>query len=201
MKLRKLFVILAAAILPVLLTFSAFAQTPGSLVILNVRKPAVLYRVADPQGVPASPFGSVLETNVTGNNLSPELAKTLYAYAKTNSVAGQTAAPDAQSKITYAPLEEGYYLVCSTAQQGEFAPFFISIPMNIGGKTVYDIQAEPKTGTPDDPNSPTAPSPSNPNIPQTGYILWPQYLLLSLGGIAIVAGTAEILKGREKRHE
>lgn len=201
MKQNKLCVLCMAVLLLALLTVSVFAQTPGSLVILNVQLPAVLYRVADEGGVPTAEFAPALETHLTEDKLSAELARSLYAYAKANATEGQSASPDTENKISYAALEQGCYLVCSTAQEGEFAPFLIRIPMTIGGKTVYDIQATPKTDGPGNEFSPVEPGPSDPNIPQTGNIQWPKYLLLILGGIAIGAGFVQILRGREKQYE
>lgn len=201
MKRNKLCVLCTAVLLLVLLTVPVFAQTPGSLVILNVEEPVVLYRVADADGVPTAEFALALEINLTEDKLSPDLAKSLYTYAETNTVTGQTVSPDEEGKVSYSLLEQGCYLVCSTAREGEFAPFLIRIPMTIGGKTVYDIQATPKTDGPGSDFSPVEPSPSEPNIPQTGNIQWPKYLLLILGGIAIAAGFVQILRGREKQYE
>lgn len=197
----KLLKILTAVALLVLLAVPVLAQTQGSLVIRNVREPAVLYRVTDKDGVPAADFAGALEINLTEADLSSQLAQTLRTYGQEHGVTGQTAAPDGDGTIRYTSLEQGCYLVCSTAQPGEFAPFLVRIPMTIGGKTVYDIQAEPKTDTPGGSFSPQDPDVPQPDIPQTGNILWHKYLLLILGGITIIAGFVQILRGREKRYE
>ena len=91
--------------------------------------------------------------------------------------------------------------MCSVGEKAEFAPFLVQIPMTIGEKKVYDIQAEPKVDNPPESSTPSQPVDPEPEIPQTGAILWPKYLLLGLGAVLILAGIIEALRGREKEYE
>lgn len=197
---RKLCKILTVAVTLMLLVIPVFAEDTGTLTVSQVTKPVVMYHVADENGIGVADFAPALEMTLTEDKLSADLARSLYAYAKENNITGQTLSPDTAGNVVFAPLDRGAYLVCSTAQPGEFAPFLIRIPMTIGGKTVFDIQATPKSDT-TDPSSPSEPVQPQPNIPQTGNIQWPKYLLLILGGMAILAGFVEILRGQEKRYE
>lgn len=198
---RKLRIANLILLLCLALTFPVSAAEAGSLALCNVKSPAVLYRVADEMGTATQAFSSVLTETLTENALTPELARQLQTYAKGQEIPGQTGTPDNSGQISFSILEEGCYLVCSTAEKGEFAPFLIRVPMTIGDKLVYDIQATPKSEIPNDPNAPGKPVDPQPNIPQTGNIQWPKYLLLVLGGAAIIAGFAEVLRGREKTYE
>lgn len=198
---RKTIKILTFALLMVLLVAPVFAQTQGSLEIRSIQKATVLYQVADQNGVPTADFAGIQETNLTEADLTPQLAQKLRSFVQEQDIAGQTLTPNDEGVVRYAPLEQGVYLICSTAQPGEFAPFLVRIPMTIGGQPIYDIQAEPKTEDPDGPFSPQDPDTPQPDIPQTGNILWPKYLLLILGSLAILAGFVQILRGREKRYE
>lgn len=197
-KLRMLNILL---MLCLALALPVSAARPGSLEICDVKSPAVIYHVADAAGAPTQAFAGALTENMTEENFSAEAAKQLQAYAKAENIPGQTGTPNDDSLISFPTLEEGCYLICSTAEAGEFAPFLIRIPMTIGGKPVYDIQASPKADTPEDPAGPGKPAEPQPDIPQTGAILWPKYLMLILGGAAIVLGFVEVLRGREKQYE
>lgn len=183
------------------LVFPASAAQMGSVSIRNVTLPVVIHKVAEKNGEATSAFAKALSEPLTQETLTPETARKLKTYAETNKIKGQTAAPDGSEEISFTALEEGYYLICSRAEKGEFAPFLVRIPMTIGQKLVYDIEATPKAQIPDTPNTPATPVKPKPNIPQTGNIQWPKYLLLVLGGAAIVAGFVEVLRGREKIYE
>ena len=201
MKLRKLCCILVSAVTLLLLTIPVFAESTGSLTVSQVTEQVLLYRVTDENGIAVADFAPALTSPLTEDKLTPELARTLSNYAKEHNITGQALSPNALSDAIFPDLDLGGYLVCSTAQPGEFAPFLINIPMTIGGKPVFDIQATPKSETPSDPTGPVEPIEPKPNIPQTGNIQWPKYLLLILGGMAILAGFVETLRGQEKRYE
>ena len=201
MKLRKACRIWAAAVLLMLLTVPVFAQTQGSLKLQQIEKSAVLYHVADREGVSTEAFSSIVKSKLTPENLSGELAKSLELFAQQKAIAGQVASANADKEIDFSSLDLGYYLVCSTAEEKEFASFVVSVPMTIGGKTIYHIKAQPKTDTPGEPGYSGEPGTTQPNIPQTGNILWPKYLLLILGGLFIIAGLVEILRPGRKGYE
>ncbi|MBR2311137.1 MAG: hypothetical protein IKA47_11510 [Oscillospiraceae bacterium] len=197
---RKLKTVSILFALLILLSLPVMAAQTGSLVVRNVKSPAVMYLVADANGVPTQDFAIAITENLTEDRLTPDAARKLQTHAEEKNLSGQTVTPDSSNLITFSLLEEGCYLVCSTAQPGEFAPFLIRVPMTIGDKLVYDIQASPKVD-PNNPNAPGKPVEPQPNIPQTGNIQWPKYLLLILGGVAILAGFVEVLRGREKTYE
>lgn len=183
-----------------LLAASVFAESVGSLLLTDVEHPAVLTSVADEKGKPTADFSGCIKT-ITEKSLTPKLAKKLLQYAMEKELHGETGQVNEKGEIFFPGLEKGYYLVCSTAEEAEFAPFLISVPMTIGDKQVYNIQAEPKVDSPVEPPEKPSPEKPKPNIPQTGAILWPKYLLLGLGAAAIIAGLVEVLRGREMRHE
>lgn len=199
MKKLRIFSMLLALCL--LLVFPVAAAQTGSLAIRNVELPAVLYQVADAEGVLTREFAGAITGGLTQENISADKARSLSTYAREHSVSGQTGTPDTEGSILFTSLEEGYYLACSTGETGEFAPFLIRVPMTIHEKLVYDIQAEPKVQTPSDPSAPTETVPPQPNIPQTGNIQWPKYLLLILGAAAVAAGLFQVLYWRGKQHE
>lgn len=179
---------------------SASAAQQGSLLLTKVEKPVMLVLVADEQGIPTESFAGTAE-KLTQSDLTPAVAKTFYQHLQNKALSGETETPDHNKEVVFPDLQTGWYLVCSKGEKAEFAPFLIRVPMTLGNKTVYHIQAEPKVSDPADPTQPTDPVPPKPNIPQTGAILWPKYLLLALGVAAIGAGLVEVIRGREKRHE
>lgn len=192
--------LLTAALLCVLLVFPVSAARTGSLQIDNVHAPVVLFPLADAQGVLTDSFSAASEP-LTAENTGADQAKKLQKYAGEKGLSGQEMTPDASGQTRYSQLEAGYYLVCSQAQPGEFAPFILRIPMTVADRVIYDVQAQPKAERPEEPESPTTPLPLQPVIPQTGFIQWPKYLLLTLGAVCVAAGLFEAVRGREKRYE
>ena len=197
---RQIRNLLLAAALCLLFAVPVLAAQQGSLLLTKVEKPVMLFSVADSQGIPTADFAGTVET-LTQNDLTPAMAKKLYQHAQDLELSGKTGTADENQEVFFASMEEGWYLVCSTAETAEFAPFLICLPMTIGEKTVYNIQAEPKVDSPTDPTGPSGYVDIQPNIPQTGAILWPKYLLLLLGAVAIAAGLIEVVRGREKKYE
>ncbi len=195
-KLRNLLTVMALCLL---FTVPVAAAQTGSLTVRNIRKPVNLYQVADAAGTPNAAFSAEFEGVMTEDQLTSLLARTLYTRALEQELAGASLTPDGSQSVTFGDLKEGFYLVGSTAQPGEFAPFLVSIPMSIGDKQVYDIQAEPKTEDEPIPTEPGGAVTPNPNIPQTGAILWPKYVLLGLGAVAILAGFVLILPCRREQ--
>lgn len=191
--------ILILVVLFCLFATPVFAAEKGSLLLKNLESGAAVFRVADAQGFPTADFAGVTEC-LTAEDMKPAVAKKFYQRAIDKELAGQTDLPNEKKEIFFEGLEKGWYLVCSVGDKAEFAPFLIRIPMNIGDKTIYDIQAEPKVDNPPE-STPSQPVNPDPEIPQTGAILWPKYLLLGLGAVLILAGIVEALRGREKEHE
>lgn len=194
---RKL---LAVAALCLLIAVPVAATQQGSLLLSKVTEPVMLVPVADRQGVPTEDFSGMVE-KLTQNDLTQDMAKKLYQHIRQEELSGVICPADGSKEAFFSSMEEGWYLVCSTAQPAEFVPFLICVPMMIGDKTVYHIQAEPKVQEPPEPSQPASPEAPKPNIPQTGAILWPQYLLLFLGAVSIGAGLIEVIRGREKDYE
>ena len=199
-KIRKLSLLLAVALCLLTALPVSGAQT-GSLLIQKITAPTALYRVADAQGVLEEPFLAALTGELTEQTADAAQAKQLQQYVKEKAISGQEEMPDGKGEVFYPGLAEGYYLVCSLAEKGEFAPFLLRIPLQAGDKIIYDVQAEPKSGPSADPDNPSSLPPLQPQIPQTGFIQWPKYLLLALGVVCIAAGLAEIFRGREKQYE
>ena len=192
--------ILLAIAMCIFFAVPASAAQQGSLLLTKVEKPAMLFFVADEQGIPTEDFAGTVE-KLTQSDLTPAMAQTFYQHVQNKELSGETGVPDDNQEITFTSLKTGWYLVCSRGEKAEFAPFLLCIPITIGGKTVYNVLAEPKVNDPTDPTQPADPVSPKPNIPQTGAILWPKYLLLALGVAAIGAGLIEVTRGREKRHE
>lgn len=176
------------------------AATTGSLLLTKVGTPVEVFLVAGKDGIPVEAFAGMAE-KLTTSDLTRDMAKKFYQHTQDKKLSGMVGTPNENKEIFFSLLEEGWYLVCSKAEQKASAPFLICVPMDIGGKAVYDIQAEPKIDSPLDPSGPSGPITPEPNIPQTGAVLWPQYLLLGLGAAAICWGLAEVYRGREKRYE
>ena len=193
--------ILLATALCLLLSFPVSAAPTGSLAVKKITAPVTLFCVADAQGTATEEFAGALTEQLTDANMTPATAKQLQKYTKEQSLSGQEKTPGETGEALYKGLAEGYYLVYSQAQPGEFAPFILKIPTQAGDKTIYDVQAEPKTDGSGDSKDPSEPPVIGPVIPQTGNIQWPKYLLLILGAVLIVAGLAEAFRGLERRHQ
>lgn len=193
--------LLLATVLCLLLSFPVSAARVGSLLVKRISQPVVLYHVADAQGTATEDFSGALTDTLTDTNTGAAEAKKLQQYAKEQSLSGKEKAPGDAGEVFFDGLEEGFYLVCSTAQKGEFAPFILKMPTVAGDKTIYNVQAEPKTGGSDDSGDPSEPPVIGPTIPQTGNIQWPKYLLLILGAVLILAGLVEGFRGLERRRE
>ena len=198
MILRRITRTLFVLILLITVAAIVFATDGGSLTISKVSAGTILYQVANENGVPVPDFTSVHPEKLSADKLTPELAEDLYDHAVEKNISGQKAELDQDGNVVYSNLPKGYYLVCSDKQEPEFVPFLVSIPLTINDQEVYDIVATPKKDDPEGPFKPADPKPPEPDIPQTGHILWPKYLLLILGAVTIMAGLVEIVVGREK---
>ena len=198
-RIRKLSKWIGMVILCLLIAVPVFGAKQGSLLLSNVEQTVMLFRVAKENGVPEAEFAGVVE-KLTADDLIPEVGKKFYNHVLDKALTGQLLTPNSDKEV-YTPLNEGWYLVCSVGDQAEFAPFLVCVPMTIGDKTVYDIQAEPTVDSPVNPSGPSKPVDPQPNIPQTGAIQWPKYTFLILGAVSILAGLWEVYQGRRKEYE
>lgn len=198
---RKITISLICAALVAMLALPVAAQQTGSLLVKKIYSPVTLYCVADDQGNWSQDFAGAVTGELNDETANAAMAKALQNKAREKNLSGQEKTPDGACQVFYEQLEKGYYLVCSQAQPGEFAPFILQIPMTVADKTIYNVQAEPKNEGPSDPDDPGSPPPLQPVIPQTGHIQWPKYLLLALGVLFIIAGTVEGFRGRRQTDE
>ena len=183
-----------------LLVLPVSAAQEGSLLINNADSPATLYVVADQDGKLTEAFTGCGLAAITEETATAENAKLLRTYVQSSHLAGQVLEPTAERQIIFAPLKESWYLVCSNSSPGEFAPFLVQVPTMVGDNQIYHIQATPKEDSQPEQTLPATPVEPEPNIPQTGYLQWPKYLLLTMGGLLVLAGAVLILAGLEERH-
>lgn len=200
-KLNSLFMAMTLCLLCVF-AVSAEADQRGSLLVKNVDRPVNLYHVAQADGTPTADFVQACAEQLTEQTANAVMAKQLRQFVQEQTVSGLRLQPAKNRQVSFTDLEQGYYLVCSTGSPGEFAPFMLRVPMTATGKEIYDIQAVPKQDTGEQPDTPGGPGVEvGPNIPQTGSIQWPKYLLLCVGAVAILWGATDVVLGREKRYE
>ena len=201
-----------------MLTPVTAVENTGSLRVSGIEQPVYLYRVLHEDDSLAKPFenAGLSVKSLEDERSAANNAKVLKEYVRSQNLEGQELVPGITEDVLYTNLEEGLYLVCS--EEEEFVPFLVWVPTEIGGKTLCDIQAEPKSGggteppgggdTPppggDDPNPPEEGEPIVPgdtpktDIPQTGVNVWPKYLLLAFGGLCTLVGMFELLRSREE---
>ena len=124
--------------------------------------------------------GAVTIYNVSNMDLS-DTPEQLQRQFQAAGITGKTAVIRNDGTACFTNLEKGYYLlVQETAPKGYLAmrPFFISIPSEIDDQVQYHIEARPKLQQiPEE------------NLPQTGQLQWPVWLLLGMGMIAMGTGT------------
>ena len=167
---KKRIIISILLVLMLIVPLPVFASEAGSLEIGNVSEAAIVYYVADSFGGIAEEFTGAISGKDDIEELSPALANSLREHVREYGLKGDVGRPDESGSIFFDGLGKGYYLVMSSTEPGEFAPFLISIPMTIIEDPIYDIKAMPKAETPeedgggDEPGSPIEPEP---NIPQT----------------------------------
>lgn len=189
--------ILSIVLLLWLLMLPVSATQQGSLLINNVDASVTCYAVADKAGVLTADFA---QCGVSVLSEQADVARLLKTYALDHQLTGQTLTPDDNHEVLFTPMEEGWYLVCSNVSPGEFAPFLMQIPTKVGDNVIYHVQATPKEETPRE-TQPGGSGEAEPNIPQTGHIQWPKYLVLVLGGLCVLTGAGMVLLGWEKHYE
>jgi LPXTG-motif cell wall-anchored protein len=96
-----------------------------------------------------SPVGEFAESGESLEDLSaPELAEGLAGYAQEEN--GDTLQIDDNGKALFDELELGLYLVVQyDAAEGyeKVSPFLVTVPVNINGSYIYQVDATPKVGT------------------------------------------------------
>ncbi len=115
------------------------------------------------------------------NITSPELADSVFAFVKANKINAYSKAQNKNGKAEFNNMEQGLYLIVQTEASKDYKPlkpFLVSVPMNVNGQYVYEVNAEGKFAlehiqnpidpsnqeTPSDPTLPTDPNnPSDPN--------------------------------------
>lgn len=121
---------------------------------------------------------------------TPELAA---AFAGQLSGEGITPAAAEDGLVSFENLELGLYLIVQTEACDGFEtlkPFLVSVPMNVDGHYVYEVNAEGKFQLHQQPE-PTAPTESpEPDLPQTGQLNWPIPALAALGLCLFCIGCA-----------
>lgn len=154
---RKLFVILS---LLFLMPIRAFALQQGSI------------EVAMEYGGKTVSGGTVTLYEI-GDWSETADAEILAEYADKMNIPGTTKKVGEDGKARFPKLAPGHYLVVQHEAPAGFLPmnpFCISIPMTVGGKLIYDVQATPKLQRLPEPQ-----------LPQTGQLIWPIWVLLGSG--------------------
>lgn len=116
-------------------------------------------------------------------DLQPETAAALAAFASERDIPGQSQTVGDSGTVLFTDLEEGLYLaVQSDAAPGYLPmnPFLIQMPQEVNGSNIHHIEARPKL-TPED-------SPKDPQLPQTGQLKWPVPVLLAGGAVLLILG-------------
>lgn len=198
---KNKWLILLAVLLLLVNVPTAWAAESGSIQVRSIEGAVLLYPVASPDGTLKDDFAGV-SSDILDETNPVSKAKSLWAYAQAEKLPGQACQADAEGNALFSPLEQGLYLIGSTAAVPEFDPFLVQIPTQINGKPVFHIEAKPKqedpeTTTPTEPES-TTPSP---NIPQTGTSVIPKYLLMSSGILVTLIGLHQMIRGKEESYE
>ncbi len=121
------------------------------------------------------------------NITSPELADSVFAFVKANKINAYSKAQNKNGKAEFNSLDLGLYLIVQTKASKDYKPlrpFLVSVPMNVNGQYVYEVNAEGKFAlehvqnpidpsnqdTPSNPTLPTDPNgTTNPNDPSNPY--------------------------------
>lgn len=198
---KNKWLILLAVVLFLAAVPTARAAETGSIQVQGIEAPVALYSVASPEGTVHADFAAVY-VGLPGEEPAASRAKILWAYAQAKKRPGLAGQADAEGKALFAPLEQGLYLIGSTATVPEFDPFLVRIPTQINGKPVFHIEAKPKQEDPET-TTPTEPEPTtpSPNIPQTGTSVIPKYLLMGCGILVTLIGLYQMIRGKEEAYE
>ena len=198
---KNKWLILLAVVLFLAAVPTALAAESGSIQVRGIEGAVVLYGVASPDGTLKDDFANVSSDILDRTNAASK-AKVLWAYAQAEKLPGRAGQADGEGNALFAPLEQGLYLIGSTAAVPEFDPFLVQIPTEIDGKPVFHIEAKPKREEPET-TTPTEPEPTTPsqNIPQTGTSVIPKYLLMGCGILVTLIGLHQMIRGKEESYE
>lgn len=132
---------------------------------------------------------SQVQTNIDANISKPEYAKQLSDYAKANNLPAMARVTTNNSKVAFAKLKMGLYLVRQTNQVKGYAntnPFLVTIPFrNADGSLSYDVDSSPKTGV----LAKVAPKlVRDKKLPLTGQLWWPVWVCVGVGFVLCVVG-------------
>ena len=193
------------AVLTVLLLLltapSVLAAEHGSIQVCGIDQSVCLHFVAAADGTLADDFADIA-VDITDETQAAANAKSLWNLAREKNLAGQNLQADTSGNVMFESLEEGLYLLGSTAEEPEFDPFLVKIPTLIDGKPVYHIEAQPKQEE-NPPTEPTTPptEPPKTDIPQTGNSVTPIYLLMGCGILVTMTGLHQMIRGKEETYE
>ena len=198
---KNKWLILLAVVLFLAAVPTALAAESGSIQVRGIEGAVVLYGVASPDGTLKDDFANVSSDILDRTNAASK-AKVLWAYAQAEKLPDQACQADGEGNALFSPLEQGLYLIGSTAAVPEFDPFLVQIPTEIDGKPVFHIEAKPKREEPET-TTPTEPEPTTPsqNIPQTGTSVIPKYLLMGCGILVTLIGLHQMIRGKEEAYE
>lgn len=198
---KNKWLILLAVVLFLAAVPTALAAESGSIQVRGIEGAVVLYGVASPDGTLKDDFANVSSDILDRTNAASK-AKVLWAYAQAEKLPDQACQADGEGNALFSPLEQGLYLIGSTAAVPEFDPFLVQIPTEIDGKPVFHIEAKPKREEPET-TTPTEPEPTTPsqNIPQTGTSVIPKYLLMGCGILVTLIGLHQMIRGKEGSYE
>lgn len=138
---------------------------------------------------------------------SADTAKAIDKYAKDNNITGTSKLIDSKGTVEFKDLPLGMYLILQTRAAIGYdvlQPFLVTVPVEMEGHYVYDVNATPKAGeaskTPTTPTSSSSSSSSSGSsssqttLPQTGQLIWPIPILA-------FCGTASLLIGLKRRKD
>ncbi len=141
------------------------------------------------------------------------LADKLAAYVEDNGITGVAENISEDGSVTFSDLTLGLYLVMQTTDSTGFytiEPFVVTVPQDVDGVWVYNVDASPKveinpTPTvpeepnepeePETPETPETPTPSGSTLPQTGQLVWPIPILAAAGVLFCIIGVRMRRKG------
>lgn len=162
-----------------------------------------LYRVADI--VPSDGdyifqlTESFVESNVSLEDpMASGIADQLKAFAQSKELPAVTLNVDAEGNVVFADLELGLYLVVQQTPASGWnpaAPFLVSVPQQVEGEYVYQIDASPKVELEKAPPPPTVPD--DPKLPQTGQLNWPVPVMAICGLLLVLVGCILCMHGRK----
>lgn len=139
-------------------------------------------------------------------------ADELKQFVTENSVPAQTKETDAEGQALFDDLNPGLYLVfrsktASGNKKYTDMPMLITVPQVTAGAAYYQVEAYPKFSvegtTPDNPFHPqdNPNHPSEPTLPNTGQLIWPIPILLSLGILMLGMGIAINKRTEQEKNE